>query len=113
MSFYESGSAAGGFEEGVRTALQAILASPYFVFRFETTPPNVAPGQDYRISDLDLASRLSFFLWGTLPDDELLGLAAQHKLSDRATLEREVRRMLADPRAEALSTRFAAQWLRL
>jgi len=113
MSFYDTAAVKDGFENGVRTALQAILASPYFVFRFEMAPPNVAPGQDYRISDVDLASRLSFFLWGTIPDEQLLKLSEQHRLSDRKTLEREVRRMLADPRAEALSTRFAAQWLRL
>jgi uncharacterized protein DUF1592/uncharacterized protein DUF1588/uncharacterized protein DUF1587/uncharacterized protein DUF1595/uncharacterized protein DUF1585 len=113
MAFYATGAAAGGFEEGVRTALQAILASPYFVFRFESAPANVEAGQDYAISDVDLASRLSFFLWGSLPDEELMGLAQQHKLSARPTLDREVRRMLADPRADALSTRFAAQWLRL
>jgi len=113
MRFYDNGAKQGGFEEGVRTALQAILASPYFVFRFETTPPNAVPGQDYKISDLDLASRLSFFLWGSLPDQELLTLAEQHKLSNQKTVEREVHRMLADPKAEALSTRFASQWLRL
>ena len=113
LAFYDKGAALGGFEEGVRTALQAILASPYFVFRFEATPAKVTPGQDYAISDYDLASRLSFFLWGSLPDQELLTLAQQHKLSDSKTLEREVHRMLADPRSFALSTRFAAQWLRL
>jgi hypothetical protein len=113
MAFYDRGAAAGGFEEGVRMALQAVLASPYFVFRFETAPANVTAGQDYRVSDADLASRLSFFLWGSLPDDQLLKLAEQKKLSDKKTLEREVKRMLADPRADALSTRFAAQWLRL
>ena len=113
MTFYTSASAAGGFEEGVRTALQALLSSPYFVFRFETPPTKVAPGQDYRIRDYDLASRLSFFLWGTLPDQELLTLAKNHKLSDSKTLEQQVHRMLADPRSVALSTRFASQWLRL
>jgi hypothetical protein len=113
LGFYDRGAKEGGFEEGVRTALQAMLASPYFVFRFETTPAGVAAGQDYRISDIELASRLSFFLWGSIPDDQLLTLAQQNKLSDRKTLEREVHRMLADPRSEALSTRFAAQWLRL
>jgi hypothetical protein len=113
MSFYASGSAAGGFEEGVRNALQAMLASPYFVFRFETAPPNIAPGQDYQIGDLDLATRLSFFLWGSMPDDALLAAAEQHKLSDEKGLDAQVKRMLADPRAEALATRFAAQWLRL
>jgi len=113
MSFYDKGAVAGGFEEGVRTALQAVMSSPYFVFRFEMAPANIAPGQNYKISDYDLASRLSFFLWSTLPDEQLLALAQQHKLSDHKTLERQVARMLADPRAEALSTRFASQWLRL
>jgi hypothetical protein len=113
MNFYTRAAATGGFEEGVRTALQAMLASPNFVFRFESVPANVAPGTDYQISDLDLASRLSFFLWGSIPDDELLTLAEQHKLSNQATLEKEVRRMLADSRSEILSTSFAAQWLRL
>jgi hypothetical protein len=113
LSFYENASKTGGFDEGIRTALQAMLSSPYFVFRFENAPAKVAPGQDYQISDYDLASRLSFFLWGTIPDQQLLSLAQQHKLSQKATLEREVKRMLADPRSEALSTRFAAQWLRL
>jgi hypothetical protein len=113
LAFYKSGAAAGGFEEGIRTSLQAILASPYFVFRIETEPSRVSAGQDYAISDLDLASRLSFFLWGTIPDDQLLTLASHRKLSDPKTLDAQVKRMLADPRAEALATRFAAQWLRL
>jgi hypothetical protein len=118
MAFYTKGSAgmkagSAGFEQGIQSAIQAILSSPYFVFRFESTPPNAAPGTDYQINDIDLASRLSFFLWGSIPDEELLGLAAKRKLSDPKTLERQVHRMLADPRAEALSTRFAAQWLRL
>ena len=113
MSFYKSAAATAGFEEGVRTALQAILASPHFVFRIETAPAHIVAGHDYPIGDVDLASRLSFFLWGSIPDDRLLGLAAQHKLSAPKTLDAEVRRMLADPRSEALTTRFAAQWLRL
>jgi len=113
MTFYDTAAARDGFEDGVRTALQAMLASPYFVFRFESTPAKVAEGTDYQISDFDLASRLSFFLWGSLPDQQLLNLAQQHKLSDKKVLEREVHRMLADPRSEALATRFAAQWLRL
>ncbi len=113
MGFYRRTSATGGFDEGIRMALQAILASPYFVFRFESAPAAVAPGALYDISDVDLASRLSFFLWGSIPDEELLTLAREKKLSKRATLDRQVHRMLADPRAEALSTRFAAQWLRL
>jgi hypothetical protein len=114
MSFYETGAANGrGFEAGVAASLRAILASPRFVFRPEREPPNTRPGQIYRIADLDLASRLSFFLWGTPPDDELLAIAGRGKLSERKTLERQTRRMLADPRSEALATRFASQWLRL
>ena len=113
MGFYRRTAATSGFDEGIRMALQAILASPHFVFRFESTPAGIAPGTNYTISDVDLASRLSFFLWGSIPDDELLTLATQKKLSNLATLDRQVRRMMADPRAEALSTRFAAQWLRL
>jgi len=108
MSFYKAGSAEGGFESGIERALQAMLASPWFVFRFETTPANVAPGTDYRISDIELASRLSFFLWGSIPDDQLLALAERHRLSEPKTLNAQVRRMLADPRSEALSTRFAS-----
>ena len=113
MSFYQKGAAEGGFEGGVRSALQAMLSSPYFVFRFETVPASVAPGQDYQISDLELASRLAFFLWASIPDDELLTLAQQKKLSQPATIAREVKRMLADPRSDAIATRFAGQWLRL
>ncbi len=113
MAFYDGAAAEEGFEIGVRTALQAILASPSFIFRLEQAPPEAAPGESYRIADVDLASRLSFFLWAASPDDELLTLAAEARLSDPAVLEAQVRRMLADPRAEALSTRFASQWLRL
>ena len=116
MGFYRkaaSGDGSDGFELGIRSALQAILASPHFVFRFERVPPNVAPGQNYNLSDVELASRLSFFLWGTIPDAQLLAAATAKKLSDPATLNAQVRRMLADPRSEALATRFAAQWLRL
>ncbi len=98
---------------GVRTALQAILASPQFIFRLEEQPEGVRTGESYRLSDLDLASRLSFFLWATNPDDELLRVAVEGRLSDPDVLRQQVERMLADPRSEALSTRFAAQWLRL
>jgi hypothetical protein len=104
---------AGGFEEGVRTALEAVLASPHFIFRLEREPLTATPGSTYRVADVDLASRLSFFLWGALPDQELLTLAGQGKLSAPGALEKQARRMLADPRADALGTRFAAQWLRL
>jgi len=113
MGFYKQGAAAGGFEEGIRVALQAMLASPHFVFRFEEAPRNAAPGTDYRISDTDLATRLSFFLWGTIPDEQLLTLASNKQLSAPGVLDAQVKRMLADKRSEALSHRFAAQWLRL
>jgi hypothetical protein len=117
MSFFEEGAAEGGFEIGVRTALQAILASPHFLFRFEEPVTPASPAADvaqaYRVSDLDLASRLSFFLWSAPPDEELVGLASLGRLSDPMVLEQQVRRMLVDPRSEALGTRFAAQWLRL
>jgi hypothetical protein len=115
MPFFEKGAgmSEGGFEEGVRTVLEAILASPHFIFRLEKEPITASPGSTYRVADVDLASRLSFFLWGALPDQELLTLAGQGKLSAPGALEKQARRMLADPRADALSTRFAAQWLRL
>jgi hypothetical protein len=113
MAFYEMGAEEGGFEIGVRTGLEAILASPHFLFRMEREPAGVGPGEVYRVDDLDLASRLSFFLWGTNPDAELLALARRGDLSDTGVLESQTRRMLADPRAEALATRFAALWLRL
>ena len=112
MGLYGEGAEAGGFEIGVRTALQGILASPDFVFRFEEPGDGDGTGM-YRISDAALASRLSFFLWGRLPDEELIEAASEGGLSDPATLEQQVDRMLADPRAQALGTRFAAQWLRL
>ena len=112
-AFYAAGADDGGFEAGIGMALQAILASPDFVFRFEEPPQNFEVGESYRISDLDLASRLSFFLWGTPPDQELVDAARRNELSDEGRLEEQVRRMLADPRSEALGTRFAAQWLRL
>ena len=112
MNFYAAGSARGGFEGGVRRALEAILASPHFVFRFEREPENKDPGETYRLADVDLASRLSFFLWGMPPDAELLEIAAEGKLSDKE-LERQSQRTLADPRSEALGTRFAGLWLRL
>ncbi|HMD36444.1 MAG TPA: DUF1592 domain-containing protein [Vicinamibacterales bacterium] len=113
MPFFEEGSKKAGFEEGVRTALEAILASPYFIFRLEKEPVTVKAGGTYRISDIDLASRLSFFLWGTTPDDELQNLATAGKLSAPGALEKQAKRMLADPRSGALGERFAAQWLRL
>ena len=113
MPFYEKGAARGGFENGVRNALEAILASPYFIFRLEREPETARSGVAYRVADVDLASRLSFFLWGMPPDQELLTLATQGKLTAPGMLEKQTRRMLADSRSEALGTRFAAQWLRL
>ena len=113
IPFYDTGAAKGGFEMGVRTALEAILASPHFVLRLEKEPDEATPGRGYRVSDSDLASRLSFFLWGTSPDAELQTRASEGRLSEPGEIERQTRRMLADPRAEALGTRFAAQWFRL
>jgi hypothetical protein len=113
LQFYDIGAAKGGFEVGIRSGLQAILASPRFVFRVEAQPENVDPGESYRLNDEDLAARLSFFLWGMPPDEELLDLARRGKLSDERELERQTRRMLADARAESLGTRFAYQWLRI
>ncbi|MBU6364879.1 MAG: DUF1592 domain-containing protein [Gemmatimonadetes bacterium] len=117
LRFYDRGAATAkgveGFEAGVRMGVQAVLASPHFVFRFERAPAQVAAGADYALDDLALASRLSFFLWSTIPDRRLLDLARTRQLSQPAVFNAEVRRMLRDPRAEALATRFAAQWLRL
>jgi hypothetical protein len=103
----------GNFEAGIEMALRRILADPEFIFRFEPTPARVAPNTPYRISDTELASRLSFFLWSTIPDDELLQLGIEGKLHEPAVLERQTRRMLADPKARALVTSFANQWLYL
>jgi hypothetical protein len=113
MQFYQEGRQRRGFEAGIQTALQAILASPHFIFRLEEVPPGTKVGQSYRITDVDLASRLSFFLWASPPDAALVEAARQGTLKTPAALERHVRRMLADPRSAALATRFAAQWLRL
>jgi mono/diheme cytochrome c family protein len=115
MPFYTegraNGSAGGAFDMGIQKALERLLVSPQFLFRIEHQPAGVAKGSAYRISDLELASRLSFFLWSSIPDDELLDAAAAGKLKDPAVLERETRRMLADPRSQSLVTNFAAQWL--
>jgi hypothetical protein len=113
MGFYEAGLERGGFERGIREALEAVLASPFFVLRLERQPEGVDPGEAYELGDTELASRLSFFLWGTPPDEELLRVARDGDLAKDKELERQTRRMLADPRAEALGSRFAAQWLRL
>ena len=113
INFYDEASAKGGFETGVRMGVQAILISPEFLFRLERMPDGVRPGHVYRMSDVDLATRLSFFLWASAPDEELLEVAAGGGLSDPTILEQQVERMLADPRSETLATSFAHQWLRL
>jgi mono/diheme cytochrome c family protein len=112
LSFYQRRrNDNGGFDAGIESALQFILASPEFLFRFEADPADAAPGARYRISDLALASRLSFFLWSSVPDDQLVALAAQKKLHEPAVLQQQVRRMLADPKSDALTANFAEQWL--
>ena len=111
--FFQQGRKDGDFESGIRLAVQAILASPKFLFRLEEAPATVRPGDNYRITDFDLASRLSFFLWGMGPDAELLKVAGQGTLRGPGVLAAQVKRMLADPKSEALSTRFASQWFRL
>jgi hypothetical protein len=113
LGFYQRGRSGGNFDTGIRTAIQAMIASPQFVFRFEKTPTGVMAGKNYRISDLELASRLSYFLWSSAPDAELVSVASQGKLKDPAVLERQVRRLLADSRSSALTANFAGQWLRL
>ena len=111
MAFYREGAAQGGFDEGIERALRRLLVSPEFLVRVERDPSPVPAGRAYRISDIELASRLSFFLWSSIPDDTLLTLAERGQLSSPAVLAREVRRMLADRRAEAFVTNFAGQWL--
>ncbi|HYU80124.1 MAG TPA: DUF1592 domain-containing protein, partial [Vicinamibacterales bacterium] len=113
MSFYDSGRGSGGFENGIRLAVQALLASPRFLLRVESTPANAGAGNAHRLTDAQLASRLSFFLWASTPDDELLKLARTGALASPGVYDKQVRRMLADPRSSALASRFASQWLRL
>ena len=113
LAFYEKGRGAGGFETGIQRGLESILVDPEFLFRIERDPAEVSASTAYRISDLELASRLSFFLWSSIPDDELLDVAARGQLREPAVLERQVRRMLADARAQALVDGFATQWLAL
>jgi hypothetical protein len=113
MSFYEEGRKLGRFEDGVELALRRTLASPQFLVRAEREPANLAAGKPYRITDLELASRLSFFLWSSIPDDQLINLATQNRLSSPVVLEQQVRRMLADPRSKALVENFADQLLYL
>jgi hypothetical protein len=111
LGFYQRGRNTGSFDSGIQLAVQRMLVSPRFVFRFEEEPDGVAAGTAYRISDLELASRLSFFLWGSIPDDQLLDLAANHKLSDPKILHEQTLRMLRDARSDALVRNFAGQWL--
>ncbi|MGH9784893.1 MAG: DUF1592 domain-containing protein, partial [Terriglobia bacterium] len=116
LSFYNTGRSAGNFEEGIQAALQRILVDPEFLFRIErdpAPPSGTAPGSVYRLSDLELASRLSFFIWSSIPDGQLLEVAEQGRLQSSEVLEQQVRRMLADPRSKALVDNFAGQWLYL
>jgi mono/diheme cytochrome c family protein len=113
MKVYEVGRDGRSFEDGVRTIIQGAITRPEFIFRFERVPEAATAGQHYRLDDFELASRLAYFLWGSTPDDALLDAAAGGQLRAPGGLERQVRRMLADRRAESLSTHFAAQWLRL
>jgi Protein of unknown function (DUF1592)/Protein of unknown function (DUF1588)/Protein of unknown function (DUF1585)/Protein of unknown function (DUF1595)/Protein of unknown function (DUF1587) len=109
--FYAAGLAERGFERGIQRALERLLVSPQFLYRIERVPPDAEPGRAFDVSDIELASRLSFFLWSSVPDDELLALASRGELGERRTLARQVGRMLADPKADALVENFAAQWL--
>jgi hypothetical protein len=113
LGFFNDGRATGTFDNGIELALQRVLVSPSFLFRTEFTPDNLKAGETYRINDLELASRLSFFLWSSIPDDELLDMAIANKLHEPSVLERETRRLLADPRSDAFTTNFAGQWLSL
>jgi uncharacterized protein DUF1592/uncharacterized protein DUF1588/uncharacterized protein DUF1595/uncharacterized protein DUF1585 len=113
LPFYEKGRADRDFDLGIQTALERLLVSPQFLYRIERDPQNAAPGSVYRISGLELASRLSFFLWSSIPDDQLIDAAASGKLSQPAGFEQQVRRMLADSRSQALVNNFASQWLYL
>jgi hypothetical protein len=113
MAVYRQDAGEGGFEGGIEAALQALLVSPDFLYRIERDPAGVPPGTNYRISDLELASRLSFFLWSSIPDDALLAVAERGRLTDPAVQDEQVRRMLSDRRADALVENFAGQWLLL
>ncbi len=113
LDFYESGRRDGSFDDGIGFALERLLADPDFLYRIERDPVDIARGASYPVSDIELASRLSFFLWSSIPDDQLLDRAEDGTLGDPAVLERQVRRMLADPRAKALVENFAGQWLHL
>jgi len=111
MAAYKTGRSKGDFETGIEWALETLLVQPSFLFRVERDPANVRPGVPYRLTDLELASRISFFLWGSIPDDELLAAAKRGKLNDPVVLQHQVRRMLADSRSATLAKNFAGQWL--
>ena len=111
MEYYSDGSTQGGFESGIREGITGMLASPFFLYRGERVPAGLKPGEKYSITDLELASKLSFFVWNSIPDDELLDVAAKNKLSDPAVLDKQVKRMLADPRSKTLASNFVFQWL--
>jgi hypothetical protein len=111
MGFYQKGRQAADFDSGIEMALRRLLSDPEFVFRFERDPANVAMGAPHRVTDIELASRLSFFLWSSIPDEELLTAAEQGKLKDPAILQQQVKRMLKDPKSQAMITNFAGQWL--
>ena len=113
LKFFDDGRQKSGFEGGIEMGIRRLLVSPEFLFRLEADPANIAPGAAYALSDFELASRLSFFLWSSIPDDELLDAATRGTLHKPAVLERQVRRMLADPKSEAMSSNFAGQWLQL
>jgi hypothetical protein len=113
MPFYTAGRAEGGFDAGIERALERVLVSPQFLFRIESQPANANPGTAYPITDLELASRLSFFLWSSIPDDELLSLAEQKRLKEPGVLDAQIKRMLEDPKSQALVSNFAGQWLYL
>ncbi len=113
MQSYKDGAKQGGFESGIRAGITGMLASPFFLYRGERVPAGLKPGEKYALTDLELASKLSFFLWNSIPDDPLLDLAIKNKLSDRATLDRQVLRMLADPRSKTLASNFVHQWLEM
>jgi mono/diheme cytochrome c family protein len=113
LEYYQDGLKQGGFETGIRSALTGILASPFFLYRGERIPSGLRPSEAYTIDDLELASRLSFFLWNTIPDEELLDLGIKGKLSEPSVLDKQVRRMLADPRSVTLGSNFVHQWLEM
>jgi mono/diheme cytochrome c family protein len=113
MQYYDDGVKQGGFESGIRAGITGMLASPFFLYRGERVPAGLKPEEKYPITDLELASKLSFFLWNSIPDDELLDVASKNKLSDPAVLDKEVLRMLADPKSKTLASDFVFQWLEM